>query len=95
MKVTLGVGEDKQTEEMVLKRWHKSQRPTHSHSQESHKNPKLESVQVSSQTAEGEQADCRSNTASGKGKSDTASEADPSFSYRHLGTIPARGELDA
>ena len=43
-----------------------------------------QSAQVSSQTAEGEQADCRSYTASG---------TDPVLGSRHPGTFPARREV--
>jgi hypothetical protein len=43
-------------------------------------------AQVSSQTAKGELADCRSNTASG---------TDPISGSRHPGTFPARGEVSA
>ena len=45
-----------------------------------------QSAQVSSQTAKGEQADCRSNTASG---------IDPTSGSRHPGTFPARGDESA
>ena len=44
------------------------------------------SAQVSSQTVEGEQADCRSNTASG---------TDPFSGSRQPGTFPTRGEVSA
>jgi hypothetical protein len=43
-----------------------------------------QSAQVSSWTVKGEQADCRSNTASG---------TDPVSDSRHPGTFPARGEV--
>jgi hypothetical protein len=47
---------------------------------------KDQSTQVSSQTAKDEQADCRSNTASG---------TDPILGSRHMGTLSARGEMSA
>jgi hypothetical protein len=45
------------------------------------------------QRAKGKGADCRSNTASGIGRIDTASGTDPVLGSRHPGTFPARGEV--
>jgi hypothetical protein len=47
-----------------------------------------QSAQVSSQTAKGERADCRSNTASGTGKSNIAFGTDPVSGSRHLAPSP-------
>ena len=54
-----------------------------------------QSAQVSSRTAKGEQADCRSDTATGTGRRDTASGTDPVSGSRHSGTFPSRGEVSA
>jgi hypothetical protein len=54
-----------------------------------------ESAQVSSQSAEGEQADCSSSTASGTGRSGTASGTDPHVGLQTSGHLPTRGEVAA
>ena len=54
-----------------------------------------QSAQVNSWTAKGERADCRSHTASGTGRSNTASETDLISGSRHPGTFPTRGEVSA
>jgi hypothetical protein len=52
-----------------------------------------QSAQVSSWTAKGEQADCRSNTDFRTSRSDPASGTDPISGSRHPGTFPSRGEV--
>jgi hypothetical protein len=52
-------------------------------------------MQVSSRTAKGERVDCISDTASGTGRSNTATGTDPVSGSRHPGTFPAKGEVSA
>jgi hypothetical protein len=44
------VGQDKQRERKMFRRKHKNQRHTHSQTQESHKNPKLEVIMYMQRT---------------------------------------------